>query len=97
MYYCYTILRVVARQLLRSDCYPIAITQLQDKALVDPENQETIKLIEKAEKDKLSAIETAREKGLAECLEKGLETGKKEGIAEGKLENQKQIALNIKR
>ena len=54
-------------------------------------------MIEKAEKDKLSAIETAREKGLAECLEKGLEKGKKEGIAEGKLENQKQIALNIKR
>ena len=53
-------------------------------------------MIEKAEIDKLSAIETAREKGLAECLEKGLEKGKKEGIAEGKLENQKQIALNMK-
>ena len=49
-----------------SGCFTIAITQLQDKALVDPENQETIKLIEKAEKDKLAAIETAREKGLAE-------------------------------
>ena len=72
------------------------------KALTDPENQETIKLIEKAEKDKLSAIETARDKGLAEGLEKGkeeglveglekgIQKGKKEGLAEG--EHRKAIA-----
>ena len=60
-----------------SGCFTIAITQLQDKALVDPENQETIKLIEKAEKDKLSAIETAREKGLVEGEhKKAIETAK---------------------
>ena len=37
-----------------------------------------------------------KEEWLAEGLEKGLEKVKEEGIAEGKLENQKQIALNMK-
>ena len=42
-----------------------------DKLLTNFENQETIQLIEKAEKDKLSATETARDKGLSEDLKKG--------------------------
>ena len=48
------------------------------KVFKNLENQETIKLIEKTEKDKLSAIETAKDKVLAE----GLEKGKKEYLAE---------------
>ena len=52
-------------------------------------------MIEKAEKDKLSAIETAREKGLAEGLEKGLERGLKKGKEEGEHDAKIETAQNL--
>ena len=52
-------------------------------------------MIEKAEKDKLSAIETAREKGLTEGLEKGLERGLKKGKEEGEHDAKIETAQNL--
>ena len=50
--------------------------------------REKMRLLEKTQMDNLSAIATARDDGRKK--------GKEEGLAEGKLENQKQIAMNMK-
>ena len=54
--------------------------------------KEKIRLLDKTQMDNLSAIANAKDEGLKQGKQEGLA----EGVAKGKLENQIQIALNMK-
>ena len=70
--------------------------EIFNKTSANPVEKEKMRLLEKTQMDNLSAIATARDEGKEEGIAEGLEKGLQQGEQKGKLEEKRQIALNMK-
>ena len=70
--------------------------EIFNKTSANPVEKEKMRLLEKTQMDNLSAIATARDEGKEEGIAEGLEKGLQQGEQKGKLEERKQLALNMK-